>query len=511
MADTDTEAGWASISWADARVLLGMSEEKMNELEGLGWRPVDLLHATADGLTELHLAGLTRARLNAFVARLKAGGNEKMPSDYDVYKQAVSAIRVFLGEQKDLLRFIYDIEMNVKSGSCLGGIRVRVAINRMDGDAKKWLLMKEKRGERFEETDDGWVEMKKEMNDLWMYVDEEQDALDSLAEMEWDPSSMDGSVFVVRFLALLLAGGVTDEATQVKILKTKVGIKARKYLKQKNPAATWAETVKALKEFEVSVKKKKQPERLAVIDDPKYKPPVQCFNCKGFGHYSSRCPKKRDTSQEDKKKNAGHPRGGRDCHRCGEAGHMAFECPAPAPKPRTDQSNKDVDQTKQQGKYVATECSDLAGHETAKDLVTLQADIQPRIWVKLAGVWLEALVDSGASVSVVDTVAITGIQGVQRGRGDGKILKMADGSEFAMEGEAIADIMIGNVSVQWSFQISPKRIPAAVVIGWDLMRQLDLQMFPKEGRVRVFGEVGWSSVKMIGQSVEQQYSLIRSK
>src|SRR3989338_3349704 len=198
MSDFSTEEGWRAAGWHEVRVYLGMSEEKVNELVVAGWQPVDLLWASTEGLAELHLAILTKSRIAAAIAKVRAPSVGGVPSDYDVYKQGVSAVRVFVGEQKDLLRFIYDVEMNVKVGSCVGGIRVRVAMNRMDGDAKKWLLMKEKRNERFQ-TDAGWVQMKEEMNSLWMYVDEEQDALDAIAEMEWDPKTMDGSSFVVRF------------------------------------------------------------------------------------------------------------------------------------------------------------------------------------------------------------------------------------------------------------------------------------------------------------------------
>ena len=144
MADFTTEQRWRAAGWAEARTYLGMSEDKANELLVAGWQPVDLLWVAAEELAELHLATLTRSRISAAAATVKASALRGVTSDYDVYKQSVAAVRVFSGEQKDLLRFIYDVEMNVKTGSNIGAIRVRAAMNRMDGDAKNWLLMKEK-------------------------------------------------------------------------------------------------------------------------------------------------------------------------------------------------------------------------------------------------------------------------------------------------------------------------------------------------------------------------------
>ena len=116
-------------------------------------------------------------------------------------------------------------------------------------------------------------------------------------------TNVDGCVtFVVRFLSHLLRGGIVDEEIQVKILKTKIGAKVRRYLKQKNIAATWAETVKALKEYEASLDKKDKKDVVGAIDDggSRSKAHIQCFSSKEYGHYSSGCPKKKPTGKKKK-------------------------------------------------------------------------------------------------------------------------------------------------------------------------------------------------------------------
>ena len=567
MSDFSTEEGWRAAGWHEVRVYLGMSEEKVNELVVAGWQPVDLLWASTEGLAELHLAILTKSRIAAAIAKVRAPSVGGVPSDYDVYKQGVSAVRVFVGEQKDLLRFIYDVEMNVKVGSCVGGIRVRVAMNRMDGDAKKWLLMKEKRNERFPETDAGWVQMKEEMNSLWMYVDEEQDALDAIAEMEWDPKTMDGSSFVVRFLSCLLGGGIVDEGTQVKMLKTKIGVKARKYLKQKNPAATWSETVKALKEFEASIEKMKKTAVAAIDEGVRSKAHIQCFACKEYGHYSSGCPKKLEIGgangvRDDHTRGFGRGRVGRggggggrgrkECFRCGLLGHMSYDCTAPSPSPHvrgrgalgdrliaalasweelqsatlTPPSGSTPSINPASG-YIEEELvrtMELVGHETAEnegslnrtdravemDVVVLQGGAKPRVWIRVAGAGVEALVDSGACVSVIDTIVLEGLAGVKRGIGKGRTLRTADGTEFVMDKDATLEIDVGGVKLDWTFQVSPKKLPASVIIGWDLIQQLDMRILPRQGLVKIFGENGWSQLEMKDRWGLKERELIRS-
>jgi hypothetical protein len=501
MADYLTEDGWRALSWAEARTHLGMSEEKANELAAAGWQPVDLLWAPSEGLAELHLATLSRARISAAAAAVKSSAGRGGPNDYDVYKQAVAAVKAFSGDQKDLQRFIYDIEMNVKVGSSIGGIRVRVATNRMEGDAKNWLLMKEKRNERFDETDSGWVRMKGEMNDLWAYIDQEQDALDALAELNWDPKDVEVSTFAVRFLSHLLAGGIVDEETQIKILKTKIGAKARRYLKQKNPASSWAETIKALKEFEASLDKKPV---IGAIDqgDGRNKDHVQCFYCKGYGHYSSSCPKKRDTS-DAKRANQSRRKGndGKECFRCGKEGHLSYNCTAPSPKPRDfkqlmaalavlEEYKKSVDipAIKNDSCYSSGGGTEITGHDAVRNEGFLSGISEPRIAIQVEGLMTEALIDTGACVSVIECQLIQKMSGIRRGTEKGKCLRTADGSEFQMESDASLKIRVGNEMITWTFQVSPKPLPAPVIIGWDMIRTYDMRLLPQQGLLRVEAE-----------------------
>ena len=109
----------------------------------------------------------------------------------------------------------------------------------------------------------------------------------------------------------------------------------------------------------------------------------------------------------------------------------------------------------------------------------------------MEGVAVEALIDSGACVSVIDSIFIGGMKCVVRGKEKGKCLRTADGSEFQMESDATARIRMGQITLDWVFQVSPKQLPASVILGWDIIRHRDMRLLPRQGLVKFFTDKGW--------------------
>ena len=162
----------------------------------------------------------------------------------------------------------------------------------------------------------------------------------------------------------------------------------------------------------------------------------------------------------------GNPPGRRtfnmNCFRCGQLGHRIAECPMPQTRSPT-QNSPGVPTPK-----TGEDCSFVAPQKMDMPMVEIGIKGQAPTPVKI-----RALVDTGASVSLITTDLCKRLHLSPTLNNGAGTLRMVDGTILAPAGMVHAEVELGGSVVERNFQVVHS-LPAEVLLGVDFAKQVGL-------------------------------------
>ena len=168
-------------NWEEAQEALNISHEKRAELEAQGVEVRDLFFMTPDDLREHQLLTITRSRIaQRRMSGPQHGGNE-LSSKEKEFSTGLSGVKGFDGSTEAFENFTFQLESFIKDS----GVRKRVAIAKLEGNALKWYITV---GKTFPETQQGWEDLKEDMNKIFSDPHLKSRATEQLRSKKWQPN-----------------------------------------------------------------------------------------------------------------------------------------------------------------------------------------------------------------------------------------------------------------------------------------------------------------------------------
>ena len=189
-------------------------------------------------------------------------------------------------------------------------------------------------------------------------------------------------------------------------------------------------------------------------------PSKGCFKCGDKSHFQRDCPTNKQANTE--------------CYYCGDPEHFKKDCPL---KERNDKVYKEQNYSIDEGNDTTVKPVLQIGKKTGGRSIS--------VLVKINGVEAEAIVDTGADVSVLSRKFARHLQLELDNKHTTHLVNAEDGKEMDAVCDEKVKLLIGNSSINWSMYICPTR--ENVLIGMDLLETLDAVVLARQGDLVVNG------------------------
>ena len=185
-----------------------------------------------------------------------------------------------------------------------------------------------------------------------------------------------------------------------------------------------------------------------------------CFKCGDRSHFQRDCPTNKQANKE--------------CYYCGDPEHFKKDCPL---KKRNDKLYKEQNHSIDDGNDTTVKPVLQIGKKTGGRSIS--------VLVKLNGVEAEAIVDTGADVSVLSRKFARHLLLDLDNKHTTHLMNAEDGKEMEAVCDVKVNLLIGNSAIDWSMYICPTR--KNVLIGMDLLEALDAIVLARQGDLVIKG------------------------
>ena len=446
------------VSWEEAREMLNISDEKVNELREQGVEVRDLFFMTAEDLREFQLSTITRSRIAQRRPDAQRGENQT-PKEKE-FSIGLTGVKTFDGTSEDYENFLFQLESFVKDE----GVRTRVAIAKLDGNALKWYITV---GKTFAETSAGWQALKVDMNQIFSDPHLKSRATELLRSKKWKHPVEKAQEYALSTLELCRRARILTEAEQMEQLRLGLNAETKRFILLAKPASI-SHFIQALVEYEstLAVKEKE-------INSLDFKPQQICKRCGRKGHVKEKCWSKQhvDGRQLEGQKAQAPNRQSRmqelKCFRC-EGAHRVSDCPF--------QVTKDGDEIKLTRNYFYYQDGSRT-HEAivlSNDVAVTPraAPFSGRVKVKIGNQKTNALIDSGASVSVVSEHLARNLKIRKQIVGNCNITT-ANNSALSTTRSFEIPVKIGDAIKELTVVATEENLPEQAILGRDAQEVFD--------------------------------------
>ena len=189
-------------------------------------------------------------------------------------------------------------------------------------------------------------------------------------------------------------------------------------------------------------------------------PSKGCFKCGDKSHFQRDCPTNKQANTE--------------CYYCGDPEHFKKDCPL---KKRNDKLYKEQNHSIDEGNDTTVKPVLQIGKKTGGRSIS--------VLVKINDVEAEAIVDTGADVSVLSRKFARHLRLELDNKHTTHLMNAEDGKEMEAVCDVKVKLLIGNSTTDWSMYICPTR--ENVLIGMDLLEALDAVVRARQGDLVING------------------------
>ena len=189
-------------------------------------------------------------------------------------------------------------------------------------------------------------------------------------------------------------------------------------------------------------------------------PSKGCFKCGDKSHFQRDCPTNKQANTE--------------CYYCGDPEHFKKDCPL---KERNEKLYKEQNHSIDEGNDTTVKPVLQIGKKTGGRSISVP--------VKINDVEAEAIVDTGADVSVLSRKYARHLQIELDNKHTTHLMNAEDGKEMEAVCDVKVKLLIGNSTIDWSMYICPTR--ENVLIGIDLLEALDAVVLARQGDLVING------------------------
>jgi hypothetical protein len=468
--------------WDSAREVLSISAEKAEELRNQSVEVRDLFFMSSEDLREYQLSTVTRSRvaqLRQFVeTETSANSQSSKEKEFSI---GLAGVKGFTGEPEGYESFLFQLESFIKDP----GVRCRVCVARLESHALKWYITV---GKTFDESEAGWLALKRDMDLIFSDPNLKTRATEQLRSKKWEPTEK-AQEYALSTLELCRRAKILTEAEQLEQLRLGLDSEAKRFIVLSKPS-TVAQFIQALTEYEntgITIKK----EVLAVD----FKQQQVCARCGRKGHLKAKCWSKTNINGDaiDNSTSKQRPKGGLKCFRCSED-HRVQECPWKVVKegeeiklvrsylPKTEPisvGKVEKMETDQQGSRTPEVICSHTNVCAPREIATVISNyFSGRITVNVGGTNVTALIDSGASLSIIHDSLLSQIKKT-RTRDSDVDLRTADNSSFRTSGIITTHLKIGILEKEIELVTTPCNMPERVILGRDAQTLFDFKITTK--------------------------------
>ena len=185
-----------------------------------------------------------------------------------------------------------------------------------------------------------------------------------------------------------------------------------------------------------------------------------CYKCGDKSHFQRDCPTNKQANKE--------------CYYCGDPEHFQKDCPL---KKRNNNLHQEQNHSIEEGNDTTVKPVLQIGKKTGGRSISVP--------VKINDVETEAIVDTGADVSVLSRKFARHLQLELDNEHTTHLMNAEDGNEMEAVCDVKVKLLIGNSTIDWSMYICPTR--ENVLIGMDLLETLDAVVHARQGDLVING------------------------
>jgi len=455
---------------------IGLSEF-LQTMERAGVNLQVLERLSDSDMSELKLKVGHRERIKIWRETRNLIGNEKKEifekRDINKFKDALPGVKAFGGEKNigylQLEQFFFEL----KSFAPEWGVRVRTALAKLEGQARRWYINQD---QNYSEDKEGWELLEKNMRELYDDPNRIENALKELKNLEYHEG--DGLEYVLETMELCRKAQIKED--RLMYLLMGLNPEARKYVNLARPT-TVDEFRKCLREYENIIKIKRKEKSINNIQD-------KCDNCGKSGHITQKCWSKKNNNYggNNKKKPM-------RCFKCEEEGHPSFKCPYKFIK--VGEKEKDIgniDSTAANNTSINTPTTayllgnreNYLGHEPPKKKEEKEISMcylgggkfTAKIHIKSNGKEHEALIDSGAGVSAIeeDMIRNTNYEEIEKSN---ITLKSVNGTTLKYKKRVLIEMEIGGKKYKLPFYVIEGKLSCKIIMGRDCQEIIDYGIY----------------------------------
>ena len=189
-------------------------------------------------------------------------------------------------------------------------------------------------------------------------------------------------------------------------------------------------------------------------------PSKEFYKCGDKSHFQRDCPTNKQANKE--------------CYYCGDPEHFQKDCPL---KKRNNNLHQEQNHSIDEGNDTTVKPVLQIGRKTGGRSISVP--------VKINDVEAEAIVDTGADVSVLSRKFARHLQLELDNEHTTHLMNAEDGKEMEAVCDVKVKLLIGNSTINWSMYICPTR--ENVLIGMDLLETLDAVVIARQGDLVING------------------------